>query len=211
LNAVPRAAGLERPEIYFQLKPDYGKSPGEAARLGDILELSGPVSAKEMIEHIPIFPEGIFGPVRVTAIQVIDLIHQDDENITVNHIGDSSVLYEPRQQKKENPIMVFLRTAFSMLLLFFGSALAIMYFHADVNMNQAHGMMYYLISGEKVKNPVLFSVSYSVGIGAGIAIFFDLFRKIKKKDNPGPLDLEIHQADKELKDYLKDREGKKQS
>jgi stage V sporulation protein AA len=202
---------LNRPELYFQLKPYYKKYPGEAARLGDILELSGPASIKEKIERIPVFPNGISKPAKVTAIQVIELIHQVESDITIIHIGESSVLYEPIPQKKENPVLVFLRTAFSLLLLFFGSALAIMYFHSDVNMNQAHSMIYYLISGEKVKTPVLFSVSYAIGVGAGIAIFFDIFQKIKNRDNPGPLELEIHQADKELKEYLKDREGKQQS
>jgi stage V sporulation protein AA len=203
------AACLERSEVYFQFKPYSSKSSGEAVYLRDILELSCPVPIRERIESILIFPEGITEPVRITAIQVIGLIRQAENDISISHIGDSSVLYEPKKTNRENPVFVFLRVAFSLLLLFFGSALVIMYFHSDVNMNQAHEMIYYLISGEKGANPILFSVSYTVGIGAGIAIFFDVFRKIRKKDNPGPLELELHQAEKELTDYLKDREGKK--
>lgn len=201
---------MKTPEIYFQLKPYYNKAPGEAATLGDILEISGPQSIKERIEQIPVFPNGISKPVKVTAIQVIDLIHQAEPDIAIIHIGESSVLYEPIQQNKENPVLVFLRTVFSLLILFFGSALAIMYFHADVNMHQAHSLVYYLISGEKTKAPVLFSVFYAIGVGTGIAIFFDIFQKLRNRDNPGPLELEIHQADKELKEYLKDKEEKYQ-
>lgn len=57
----------------------------------------------------------------------------------------------------------------------------------------------------------MFSISYSIGIGAGIAIFFEVINKLKNKENPGPLELEIHQADKEIRDYLRDQEGKKEN
>jgi len=78
-------------------------------------------------------------------------------------------------------------------------------------MNKAHQIIYYFITGEKVDNPVLFTVSYSLGIGMGIAIFLDIFAKMKNKENPGPLELEMHQSEKELREYLRDQEGKKQN
>ena len=46
-----------------------------------------------------------------------------------------------------------------------------------------------------------------MGIGAGIFIFFEVYNKIKNKDNPGPLELEMHQSEKELRDYLRDQGG----
>ncbi|HHU49696.1 MAG: stage V sporulation protein AA [Caldicoprobacterales bacterium] len=198
-------------EVYFQFKPYYQKQSGQKANLGDFIELSAAEDIKKRIENIPVFPYGISRPVRLTSVQIIGLIKQEINNISVTPIGESSALYKPAKRKKENPLLVFLRVAFSMLLLFFGSALAIMYFHSDVNMNEAHKMIYYLISGEKVSRPVLFSLSYSVGIGAGIFIFFEVYNKIKNKDNPGPLELEMHQSEKELRDYLRDQEGKKQA
>lgn len=198
-------------EVYFQFKPYYRKQSDEKAYLGDFIELSAAEELKKKIEHIPIFPYGISNPVRLTSIQIIGLINQQVANISVIPIGESSALYEPVQKKKENPLLILLRVAFSMLLLFFGSALAIMYFHSDVNMNEAHQMVYYLISGKKVSKPVLLSLSYSIGIGTGIFIFFEVYNKIKNKDNPGPLELEMHQSEKELRDYLRDQEGKKQT
>ena len=197
-------------EVYFQFKPFYNKQPEEKAYLGDFIEMTASHEIRQQIERIPVFPEGISKPVRLTSVQVIGLIKQEVSNISVIPIGESSALYQPVKQEKENPLLVFLRVAFSMLLLFFGSALAIMYFHSDVNMNEAHRMFYYLISGEKVSSPILFSFSYSIGIGAGIFIFFEIYNKIKDKDNPGPLELEMHQSEKELRDYLRDQEGKNQ-
>ena len=202
---------MEHEEVYFQFRPFYKKQPGERAYLCDFIEVFAADEIKQRIERISIFPYGISKPIRLTSVQIIGLIKQEISNISVIPIGESSALYQPVEKKKENPLLVFLRVVFSMLLLFFGSALAIMYFHSDVNMIEAHRMLYYLISGEKADKPVLFSVSYSLGIGIGIFMFFEVYNKIKNKDNPGPLELEMHQSEKELRDYLRDQEGKKQN
>lgn len=199
-------------KAYFQFKTCYQKSSGEKAHLGDFIEMTSTEETKQKINQIPIFPYGINSPIRLTAIQIIALIHQElGYDIVIEPIGESSALFEPKQATKQNPLSTVLRVIFSMLILFFGSALAIMYFHSDVNMTEAHQITYYLISGQKVDNPALLSIAYSVGIGAGIAIYFEIFEKLKNKKNPGPLELEMHQADKELQDYLKDQEGGKEN
>ena len=201
---------MQNYKAYFQFKSYYQKASGEKAFLSDFIELTSKEEIKQKIDRIPIFPYGINSPIRLTAIQVITWIHQElGYDLVIEPIGESSALFEPMQSKKENPLLIVLRVAFSMILLFFGSALAIMYFHADVNMTEAHQITYYLISGQKVDNPALLSIAYSVGIGAGIAIYFEIFEKLKNKNNPGPLELEMHQAEKELYDYLKDQEGGK--
>lgn len=201
---------MQTHKVYFQFKTYFWKASGEKAHLGDFIEMTATQEVQQKIAQIPIFPYGINSPIRLTAVQVITLIHQNlGEDIVIEPIGESSALFEPKQTKKENFLFTALRVAFSMILLFWGSALAIMYFHADVNMNEAHQKVYYLISGQKVDKPVLLSIAYSVGIGAGIAIYFEIFEKLKNKMNPGPLELELHQAEKELYDYLKDQQGGK--
>ena len=202
---------MESYEVYFQFKPFYQKKSAERALLSDFIEVSAAEEIKKQIDRIIVFPHGINAPVRLTAIQIVQLIHQAVNRVSVIPIGESSALYEPVQEEKDNPLLVFLRVAFSAVLLFFGSALAIMYFHADVNMKEVHQTVYQFISGKKAAQPVLFSISYSIGIGAGIAIFFEVINKLKNKENPGPLELEIHQADKEIRDYLRDQEGKKEN
>lgn len=106
-------------EAYFQFKPFYNKQPEEKAYLGDFIELSAAEDVKQKIEEILVFPYGINKPVRLTSVQIISLIKQQISNIIVIPIGESSALFQPVQQKKDNPLLAFLRVAFSMLLLFF--------------------------------------------------------------------------------------------
>jgi stage V sporulation protein AA len=202
---------MDNHDVYFQFKSYYNKYPSEPAHLGDFIELTGPEEIINKIKQISVYPYGISSPLRLTAVKVIQLIHEHVGNVRVNTIGESFTLFEPRQQRQKKTISVFLRIAFAMILLFLGSALAILYFHSDVNMKEAHQAVYHFISGEKTDSPALFTVSYSIGIGAGIAIFFDVPEKLKNRNNPGPMELEMHQSEKELKEYISDQEGKKET
>lgn len=200
---------MEASNVYFQFKPYYNKPSDEVALLRDIVEITCPLQLKEKIESLVIFPNGINKTTRVTAVQIIQLISVLDDNIMINSVGVPSVLYEPKNQNNENKLFTFFKVTFAAILLFVGSALAIIYFHSDVQMNKAHELVYFLLTGKKVERPLLMSVSYSIGIALGIAIFFDVFNLKKKKVKPGPLELELFQSDKDLKDYLNYLEGKK--
>lgn len=69
------------------------------------------------------------------------------------------------------------------LLLFFGSALTIMNFHADVNMQEVQIRIVEMITGRRDEHPYLFQVAYSIGIGFGMAVFFNhLFKKSGMKN-----------------------------
>ena len=199
---------MQNCKVYFQFKTKYKKAGGEKANLGDFLELTGTEQIKQKIERIPVYPYGISNPVRLTAIQVIAAIHEElGDDLDIEPVGESSALFEPEQKKKDNPLFKAIRVLFSMMLLFWGAVLAIIYFHSDVNMIETHQMVYYLISGQKVERPVLLNIAYSAGIGAGIAVYFEIFEKLKNKKNPGPLELEMYQSEKELHEYLMDQEG----
>ena len=165
--------------------------------------MSAAEEIKQKIEQILVFPT-LYKPMRLTSV-VVGLI-KEQINISIIPIGESRII-PTCATKKENCCWYFYEKLSRIAT--FGSALAIMYFHSDVNMNEAHQMIYYLISGEKASKPTLLSIAYSIGIGAGIFIFFEVYNKIKNKDNPGPLELEMHQSEKELRDFLRDQEGKK--
>lgn len=57
------------------------------------------------------------------------------------------------------------------LLLFFGSALTIMNFHADVSMLEVQIRIVEMLTGRRDEHPYLFQIAYSLGIGLGMVIF----------------------------------------
>ncbi len=188
--------------IYTQFKTGFRIEPGRPVSLGDILDIACLPGLKDKILRIKVFPEGIKEPVKVSAVQVIGIITAEIGDMTINHMGSTNILLVPAKQQGGNRLLAYARLIFAMILLFFGSALAIMYFHADVNMKEVHRMLGRLLTGDRAASPLLFSIPYSLGIGIGIGVFFNMFAGKDRRSRPGPLELELHQGKRELHDYL---------
>ena len=188
-------------KVYFKFKPKLSKLEGERVLLKDIIYITCPNDIRENIANIIVYKDGIYKKGKITAIEVIELISKEAGYLDIDLIGNDEMLYQPENTKKENKVLSIIKTVFAAILLFSGSALAIMYFHSDVNMIEAHEKLNFLITNKKFV-PKLLSISYSIGVGLGMAIFFDVFNFKNKKEKPGPLELEFYQNEKELDDYL---------
>ncbi|HPT78796.1 MAG TPA: stage V sporulation protein AA [Candidatus Atribacteria bacterium] len=197
--------------IYTQFKTGFRAEPGKPVLIGDILDISCPPGLKDKVVRIRVFPEGIKRPVKLSAVQIVDIITSEIGDAAINHMGNTNILLVPSKQQKENRLFAYIRLILAMILLFLGSALAIMYFHADVNMKEVHRLISRLINGDRAASPLLFSIPYSLGIGIGIGVFFNVFSGKDKKSRPGPLELELHQSKRELHDYLIDMEEQNKS
>ncbi|MBM7577484.1 stage V sporulation protein AA [Jeotgalibacillus terrae] len=86
------------------------------------------------------------------------------------------------------------------LLLFTGSALTIMYFHEDVSMAETQMVIVSMLGNP---HPFWFQIPYSIGIGAGMLLFFNRIIKKQFNDEPSPLDIEIYKYEKSVEDYVK--------
>ena len=80
-----------------------------------------------------------------------------------------------KKESKKIDLINFIKLAITCFLLFVGSGLAIMYFHADVNMHQVHETLIIAITGKESISPYWINIPYSIGIGIGIALFFGYF------------------------------------
>jgi stage V sporulation protein AA len=192
--------------IFFQFKPNIVKRSGKPVYLTDVIDIFCSQHVEEAIRDIVILPAHHDRDRVITAIEVIRLINENTGISDIHVIGDGKALIEYKEQKPSNALIEWLRLVATALLLMIGSGLAIMYFHADVNMHQVHSALHYIITGEKSVRPLLISIPYSIGIGIGIAVFFDVFSIGKKKKKPGPLELEVYTYEKEISSYKKDEE-----
>ncbi|MBO2945077.1 stage V sporulation protein AA [Paenibacillus sp. F411] len=88
------------------------------------------------------------------------------------------------------------------LLLFFGSALTIMNFHADVNMLEVQVRIVEMVTGERDEHPYLFQTAYSLGIGFGMTVFFNHLFKKKWNEEPTPLEVEMFLYQENLDQFV---------
>lgn len=95
------------------------------------------------------------------------------------------------------------------LLLFFGSALTIMNFHADVNMLEVQIRIVEMLTGHRDEHPYIFQIAYSLGIGFGMVIFFNHLFKKKWNEEPTPLEVEMYLYQKNIDQYVINEEYSK--
>ena len=132
-------------------------------------------------------------------------------SIDINMIGATEVLMEIKSREEENKVFKLAKVISILLVLFFGSGIAIINFHEDVNMTQSLEKIYYTFTGIKASKPLLMTIPYSIGLGLGIMVFFNrvISSSNRRKKEPGPMELESYLYDKDMDQYLIDDMKKK--
>ncbi|WP_339319803.1 stage V sporulation protein AA [Paenibacillus sp. FSL R10-2734] len=198
------------PAIYIQLKNRVSVPKGKNITLGDIAFLIAEPELKESLESILLKePEQSDGNlILIDLLMVIPLIHELLPDAVIEPIGEGRTIVQiegPMERRKPSVAMFVL----VWLLLFFGSALTIMNFHADVNMLEVQIRIVEMITGHRDEHPIVFQIAYSVGIGFGMVIFFNHLFKKKWNEEPTPLEVEMYLYQKNIDHYVVNEEYSK--
>ncbi|AIQ64698.1 stage V sporulation protein AA [Paenibacillus stellifer] len=201
---------LTSPVIYIQLKSRVTLPHGEGVRLGDIAFIISPPEMKESLDSLLLVqPEEEDGNlILIDMLKVIPHVQKLVPEADIEPIGEGRTIveiYKPNTRRKSSRF----RFALVWLLLFFGAALTIMNFHADVNMEEVQIRIVEMLTGRRDEHPYAFQLAYSLGIGFGMVIFFNhLFRK-KWNEEPTPLEVEMFLYQKNIDQYVVHEEYRK--
>lgn len=141
----------------------------------------------------------------LTINAILKKILEKYPNLNVNAMGATDVIIEIKSKEKPNKVIEFIKTALVCIVLFFGAAMGIIYFHEDVNMSETLNKIYFTFIGVKKENPLIMTIPYSFGLGIGMITFFKRIvgtKSIRRKKEPGPLDLETYQYKNVMNEYI---------
>lgn len=182
-------------------------SPTYEVKLGDVAQLAGDSSVVELLQNEIVYKITAHDKTHVVidVMKVIEIIQQKASHVQINLFGSGQTLVEIiYEKKKAHPVFFGL----VWLLLFIGAALAIIYFHEDVSMQQVHQRLYYMITGEFNAQPLLFQIPYSLGLGLGMVLFFNHVFQKRINEEPSPLEVEMFQYQQSLDQYVIVNENK---
>lgn len=190
------------PTVYVRLRSRIRIQRGRSVKLGDVAHLLTSLEEQEgrLLELELLRPGPEDGNlILIDILQIIPEIRRTLPDVTVELIGSGHTLVEvvvgSGKPSKSLFILVW-------LLLFFGSALTIMNFHADVNMQEVQIRIVEMITGRRDEHPYLFQVAYSLGIGFGMAVFFNHLFKKKWNEEPTPLEVEMFLYQQNVDKYV---------
>ena len=132
--------------------------------------------------------------------EVIDKIKEKLSTAHITFLKTDDVVIFFNENKKDRT--KYLRVLLVSIVVLMGSIMGIMNFHADVNMINSQRTMVNALTKSPEKYLPYFQIPYSIGIGIGVALFFNKFIPNYAKNEPSPLDLKIKSLNKEVESEL---------
>lgn len=179
-----------KPTLYIRLRKHICVQRGEPIYLGQIAQLlvdsEYEESLRSLLLHKPREREG--NKILIDMMLIVEMVKKQYPFLQIEHFGEPHCLVEVHERRKPPN---FIQIISVWLLLFVGSGLAIMNFHADVSMAVVHQRIYQLLTGKWVEHPLLLQIPYSIGIGIGMIVFFNHLFKKKFNEEPSPLEVEM--------------------
>ena len=117
--------------------------------------------------------------------------------------------YQPRVKQKL--FWQWCKTMFVCMICFCGAAFAIMTFNNDVSVTDAFDQIYLLVTGTSSDGFTILEISYSIGLGLGIVVFFNHFAHWKITTDPTPLEVEMRLYEENVCKTLIQNAGRKES
>jgi len=178
-----------------------------AVYIKDIAEVIAPPEIAKRVKNLKLLtPET--GKKKMYLVSITDIIRAIDAALpghTVNSVGETDTLIDYAPEKsKDNPVWKWAKIVFIFAVMFTGSATALMSFHTDAQIPQIFKNFYYIFFNEKVDNPAILELPYSIGVAAGIIVFFNHFAGKKITSDPTPIEVELSVYESDVSDTVID-------
>ena len=139
----------------------------------------------------------------ISVMDIIKKIAQEYPEATINNVGESDTwVHCISREKKEQPVLLWLRVGIISFILLVGAATAIMSFHTDGQIPKIFERYYSMFFGTEQSNPPIITIPYSIGLALGIIVFYNHFIGKKVTDDPTPIEVEIQAYEKEVTEAM---------
>ncbi len=133
-----------------------------------------------------------------SVMEVIARIEGEFPNVEVNNIGECDFIITYEKRREPGGVRSWLKTAVVCVLSFFGAAFSIMTFNNDVDVTGLFAQIYQLFSGRASDGFTVLELSYSLGLGIGIIVFFNHFAGKKLTADPTPLEVQMRTYENDI-------------
>jgi len=144
------------------------------------------------------------------ALDVIRSLEALDSSIQVNNIGEVNFIIDYIPPARPNHAWQWIKTLFICLVSFCGAAFAIMTFNNDASVSETFNQIHLLITGTESDGFTIIEISYSIGLAAGIILFFNHFAKWRLNTDPTPLEVEMRLYEENICKTLIQNDGRKE-
>ena len=157
-------------------------------QLDQNIEVTNPHVYLQDIAALSMSDPKILNHLRVMPVIVLDA---KKPSIDISPIWETDFIITYRISSATGKILRYVKILFVCLVSFFGAAFSIMTFNNDVDMGSLFSQFYTLVTGKSSSGFTILEISYSIGIGLGVLIFFNHFGHLKLSDDPTPMQVQM--------------------
>lgn len=177
--------------------------------LGEINCAASNIEAKVKAMRLP--TPSIHGPGRYvfSVLDIIKVIEKEFPSLEINNLGEADfILTVEKENGKPGVVFSWCKTVLVCFLAFFGAAFSIMAFNNDVGITTLFGQLYETFTGETSDGFTILEITYSIGVGLGILIFFHHFARKQGMSDPTPLEVEMRTYEDEIDTTVIEAKGR---
>lgn len=134
----------------------------------------------------------------ISALKLVELMEKECPDISVQIVGEPDVLVEWISVNRHKGWQQWLKAALVCVISFFGTAFTIMAYHNDVGINEVFTEVYKMVMNREPRGLNALEISYSVGLAAGIIIFFNHIGGRRLTKDPTPIEVSIRQYEEDV-------------
>ena len=146
----------------------------------------------------------------ISVLKVIQLISLEYPGILVQSVGETDILIEKVQVRANKGWRQWLKVVLVCFISFFGTAFTIISYNNDISINGVFERIYDIFGAEAAAEISLLELSYSLGLAAGIIIFFNHIGGRRITKDPTPIEVSMRNYERDVNQALietADREG----
>lgn len=182
--------------------------------LGDIAQLkcsNKDIENRLKVLKIPDATKNQPGRHAMSVMEVIAEIQKEYPSLTVTNVGEADFIITYENPKQPGTAIAWLKTIAVCFMTFFGAAFTIMTFNNDVDIPKLFGEVYKQITGLESNGFTILELTYSIGVGLGILIFFNHFAGRKLTADPTPMEVEMRLYEDDINKTLIESSSRKPS
>lgn len=146
----------------------------------------------------------------ISVMKIIQMINKECPEVLVQSVGETDVLIEKVKVAEYKGWRQWGKVLLVCCISFFGTGFTIIAYNSEIEINRLFTRMYSVFGVESLQRVNLLELSYSVGLAAGIIIFFNHIGGRRITKDPTPIEVSIKNYERDVNQTLietADREG----
>ena len=146
----------------------------------------------------------------ISVTKVIQMITAECPGVLIQSVGETDILLEKVKRTQNKGWKLWLKVVPVCFISFFGTAFTIIAYNNDISIAGVFDKMYGIFGVESAATISLLEIAYSVGLAAGIILFFNHIGGRRITKDPTPIEVSMRNYERDVNQTLietADREG----